>query len=81
MAAARPCLSPLAAGQAHELPAACALLDDLPHTPGYVVCDRSYASHKFREDIWNRGYVLSFHPGEMIPKSAVQNGLTDIAIW
>ncbi len=29
--------------QAHELPCAYALLDDLPHPPIYVVCDRGYA--------------------------------------
>ncbi|WP_208624735.1 transposase (plasmid) [Komagataeibacter sucrofermentans] len=34
------------------------MLDDLPHLPTYVVCDREYASHKFREDLWNHG----FHP-------------------
>ncbi|WP_231850469.1 MULTISPECIES: hypothetical protein [Komagataeibacter] len=33
----------------HELPSAYALLDDLPYPPTYVVCDRGYASHKFRE--------------------------------
>ncbi|GAC89553.1 transposase [Gluconobacter thailandicus NBRC 3257] len=31
------------------------MLDALPHPPTYVVCDRGYASHKFREDLWNRG--------------------------
>ncbi|AXY21843.1 Transposase DDE domain protein [Komagataeibacter saccharivorans] len=45
----------LSPGQAHELPSAYTLLDDLPHPPIYVVCDRGYASHKFREYLWNRG--------------------------
>ncbi len=45
----------LSPGQAHELPYAYALLDALPHPPIYVVCDRGYASNKFREDLWNRG--------------------------
>ncbi|MCE2580533.1 transposase [Komagataeibacter sp. FNDCR1] len=39
----------LSPGQVHELPSAYALLDDLPYPPTYVVCDRGYASHKFRE--------------------------------
>ncbi|MBF0857406.1 transposase [Gluconobacter oxydans] len=45
----------LSPGQAHELPSAYALLDDLPHPPTYVVCDRGYASHKFHEYLWDRG--------------------------
>ncbi|KAB8125347.1 IS5 family transposase [Komagataeibacter medellinensis] len=45
----------LSPGQAHELPSAYSLLDDLPYPPTYVVCDREYASHKFREYLWNRG--------------------------
>ncbi|AZV38655.1 hypothetical protein CFR75_13510 [Komagataeibacter xylinus] len=41
----------LSPGQAHELPSAYALRDERPHPPTYVVCDRGYASHKFREDL------------------------------
>ncbi|WP_029605886.1 IS5 family transposase, partial [Kozakia baliensis] len=42
-------------GQAHERPSAMALLDALPGAPRYVVCDRGYASNRFREDLWSRG--------------------------
>ena len=45
----------LAPGQAHELPHAVALLDQLPGVPGWVVADRGYSSHAFREHIWNLG--------------------------
>ncbi len=45
----------LAPGQAHELPHAIPLLDRLPGVPKGVVADRGYASHAFREHIWERG--------------------------
>jgi transposase len=45
----------LAPGQAHELPHALALLDQLPGVPKWVVADRGYSSHAFREHIWNLG--------------------------
>ena len=45
----------LAPGQAHELPHAVPLLERLPGVPKWVVADRGYASHAFREHIWNRG--------------------------
>ncbi len=45
----------LAPGQAHELPLAPALLDSLPDVPLWVVGDRGYSSHDFRERIWRRG--------------------------
>jgi hypothetical protein len=45
----------LAPGQAHELPEAPALLARLPGVPGWVVVDRSYISHEFRERIWALG--------------------------
>ena len=45
----------LAPGQAHELPHAVALLDRLPGIPGWVVADRGYSSHAFREHIWSLG--------------------------
>ena len=41
----------LAPGQAHELPHAVPLLDHLPRVPKWVVADRGYASHAFREHI------------------------------
>src|SRR5215213_10000424 len=44
----------LAPGQAHELPQAIPLLDRLPGVPRWVVADRSYASHAFRQHIWDR---------------------------
>ena len=45
----------VAPGQAHELPHALPLLDRLPGVPKWVVCDRGYASHAFRQHIWERG--------------------------
>ena len=45
----------LAPGQAHELPRAIPLLDRLPSVPKWVVGDRGYASHAFRQHIWERG--------------------------
>jgi len=32
-----------------------ALPNALPGVPRYVVCDRGYASNRFREDLWSRG--------------------------
>jgi transposase len=45
----------LAPGQAHELPHAVPLLDQLPDVPGWVVADRGYSSHAFRQHIWDLG--------------------------
>ena len=45
----------LAPGQAHELPLAPALLARQPGRPGWVVADRGYASHAFRERVWALG--------------------------
>jgi transposase len=45
----------IAPGQAHELPEAIPLLDSLPGVPSWVVADRGYSSHSFREHIWNTG--------------------------
>lgn len=45
----------LAPGQAHELPLAPDLLDALPDTPLWVVADRGYSSHAFRERVWSSG--------------------------
>ena len=45
----------VAPGQAHELPHALPLLDRLPGVPKWVVGDRGYASHAFRQHIWERG--------------------------
>ena len=43
----------LAPGQAHELPLAQDLVDCLPDVPG--VGDKGYASHAFRQFIWDQG--------------------------
>lgn len=45
----------LAPGQAHELSHAVPLLAQLPGVPKWVVGDRGYTSHAFREHIWNMG--------------------------
>ena len=45
----------VAPGQAHELLHAVPLLDRLPGVPKWVVGDRGYASHAFRQRIWERG--------------------------
>ncbi len=45
----------IAPGQAHELPDAIPLLDTLPGVPKWVVADRGYSSHSFREHIWSIG--------------------------
>ena len=45
----------LAPGQAHELPHAVPLLDCLPRLPKWVVADRGYASHAFRQHVWDLG--------------------------
>jgi murein DD-endopeptidase MepM/ murein hydrolase activator NlpD/transposase len=45
----------LAPGQAHELPHAVPLLERLPGVPKWVVGDRGYTSHAFREHIWGMG--------------------------
>ena len=43
----------IAPGQAHELPQAIPLLESLPGVPLWVVGDRGYTSHRFREHIWS----------------------------
>ena len=45
----------LASGQAHELPHGVALLDQVPRVPKWVVADRGYSSHAFRQHIWGLG--------------------------
>ena len=45
----------LAPGQAHELPLAPLLLAVLTIVPAWIVADRGYASHAFRELIWSLG--------------------------
>ena len=45
----------IAPGQAHELPHAVPLLDRLPQVPKWVVADRGYASHAFRQHVWDQG--------------------------
>src|SRR4029453_5866270 len=45
----------LAPGQAHELPLAPLLLAVLSIIPAWIVGDRGYASHAFRDRIWRLG--------------------------
>ena len=44
-----------APGQAHELPQAVPLPEHLPGVPRWVVAERGYASHRFREHIRGLG--------------------------
>lgn len=45
----------LAPGQAHELPMAPRLLDYLDAVPKWIVADRGYSSHAFRQHVWDLG--------------------------
>ena len=45
----------IAPGQAHELPHAVPLLDRLPGVQKWIVADRGYASHAFRQQIREMG--------------------------
>ena len=45
----------LAPGQAHELPQTEPLLMRLPRCPQWIVADRGYAAHVFRDRIWIMG--------------------------
>ncbi len=45
----------IAPGQAHELPQAVPLLDRLPGVPTWVVGERGFTSHRFRQHIWSIG--------------------------
>jgi len=52
----------LAPGPAHELPHAIPLLDRLPGVPKWVVADRGYSSHAFREHIWEHIWQRGARP-------------------
>jgi transposase len=54
-AAGRAVAFALAPGQAHELPHAVPLLARLPGVPVWVVADRGYSSHAFRDHVWSLG--------------------------
>ena len=60
----------LAPGQAHELPAAPGLLDCLPDAPLWIVGDKGYASHGFREHIWGMGARPAIPPQRYKPPVA-----------
>jgi transposase len=45
----------VAPGHAHELPHAVPLLKRLPGVPRWVVADRGYSSHAFRQHVWDTG--------------------------
>jgi transposase len=52
----------IAPGQAHELPHAIPLLEQLPGVPKWVVGDRGYTSNGFREHIWSLGAKPAIPP-------------------
>ena len=49
----------IAPGQAHELPHAIPLLEELSGVPMWVVGDRGYTSHAFREHILSMPFESS----------------------
>ena len=65
----------IACGQAHELPHAVPLLDRLPGVPRWVVVDRGYTSHRFRDYIWRLGARPEFFEG--LPKKLEEAALMD----
>ncbi|AOX17212.1 transposase [Kozakia baliensis NRIC 0488] len=70
MGAEKPFLFTLTLGQAHELPSAITLLEALPRRPRYVVCDRGYASNRFREEHCDRGSRPVIPPKRNEPSAA-----------
>src|SRR5215208_890842 len=75
----------LAPGPAHELPLAPLLLTLLSFIPAWIVADRGYASHAFRDLIWNLGSgtlapALRSRPSATKPTSPVPHGSTTTAI-
>jgi transposase len=52
----------LAPGQTHERPHAVPLLDQLPGVPKWVVGDRGYTDHAFREYNWDMGTRTAIPP-------------------
>lgn len=54
-AAGRAIAFALAPGQAHELPTAPGLVERLPDAAGWIVADKGYASHAFRDLVWDSG--------------------------
>ena len=60
----------IAPGQAHELPHALPLLDRLPGVPLWVVADRGYASHAFRQHLRDRGAAPAIPPKRTEPALA-----------
>jgi len=60
----------IAPGQAHELPHAVPLLDRLPAVPLWIVADRGYASHAFRQHLCDRGAKPAIPPKRTEPALA-----------
>jgi transposase len=52
----------IAPGQAHELPQAVPLLERLPGVPRWVVADRGYTSHGFRQHVRDLGAKPAIPP-------------------
>ena len=68
----------LAPDQAHELPQAISLLARLSGVPRWVVADRGYTSHTFREHIWNLAPGWRSHRSGTQHRSPVLPGSTPI---
>ena len=68
----------IAPGQAHELPEAIPLLEKLPGGPTWVVADRGYTSHTFREYIWSMGAKPAIPPQRHEAGQAPDDGLVEL---
>jgi transposase len=69
----------LAPGQAHELPLAPLLLTLLSIIPAWIVADRGYASHAFRDLIWNLGARPASFASEAVPRTPAKRNEADVA--
>jgi transposase len=69
----------LAPGQAHELPLAPLLLTLLSIIPAWIVADRGYASHAFRDLIWSLGARPASFASEAVLRTPARRTEADVA--